>query len=161
MRAGGRRAGLGPWGKQGGQKGRNQQAEPAPGPRSLASHPRHPPSTPRAQSIVASHSQPEPASSSLSLGMAWRTRLTTSSLSLLVRKGNSPLEPCTTKPDEQPGYWCYTHTGSYLPNTIALRVSPSHLCPEAGRMFQPAAVTVSTPFFFVLMKCVSYTPKNR
>lgn len=60
------------------------------------------PGNPRSHGTVSSHSQPEPAIRSLSLGMAWRTRLTTSRRSRLVRNGNSPVEPWTTKPATQP-----------------------------------------------------------
>lgn len=48
-----------------------------------------------------SHSQPEPASSRRSLGKARRTRLTSSSRSRGASRGNSPLEPSTTRPEMQ------------------------------------------------------------
>ena len=81
------------------QQGQNNRQHPTPGPRS----PDPPqPRDPRARGIVWSHSQPEPAIRSLSLGMAWRARLTTSRRSLLVRNGNSPVEPWITKPTTEP-----------------------------------------------------------
>ena len=90
------------------------------------------------------------------MGRAWRARLTTSRRSLLVRKGNSPLEPWTTKPAREATPYhllvknwplVLTHPGSYLPITTVFRTFPSHLCPETGRVLYPVAVTVFTPFF--------------
>lgn len=102
------------------------------------------------------------------MGRAWRARLTTSRRSLLVRKGNSPLEPWSTKParEARPYYllvknWpsVLTHPGSYLPSTAVFHTFPSHLCPEAGRVLSPIAVTVFTPFFFVLMRYFSISKR--
>ena len=98
---------------------------PAPG-QGASPHTQPPPGP----GIQASHSQPEPASRSLSLGRAWRARLTTSRRSLLVRKGNSPLEPWTTKPAREATPYhllvknwplVLTHPGSYLPITTVFR----------------------------------------
>ena len=99
------------------------------------------------------------------MGRAWRARLTTSRRSLLVRKGNSPLEPWTTKPAREATPYhllvknrtlVLTHPGSYLPNTTVFRTFPSNLCPEAGSVLYPVAVSVHTIFcLFVLMRYFS------
>lgn len=47
------------------------------------------------------HSQPDPAITSFDVGKASLTLLTTSIRSSVVRYGYSPLEPCTTRPDNK------------------------------------------------------------
>lgn len=142
-----KRAGLGPWGKQGVQKRQTSRLNPAPGPRSLATHPQGPPGPPRALwPHTRSQSQlpgacpwawPGARVSPPPGAHCWSGRgirhWSPGSQSL---RGDR-ITSIDTFPSSygQQGHCCYTRPGSYLPETIAFHTFPSHLCSDAARMF--------------------------